>query len=70
MNTTKRAIAAVILTGAALSAPTQAYAADALAAPVPVAGPLVGGILDPLLGGLADPATMLNTLLPNGVLGG
>ncbi|MGX1887779.1 hypothetical protein [Streptomyces sp. NPDC055287] len=38
MSTTKRAIAAVILMGAALSVPTQAYAADANQLNLPVIG--------------------------------
>ena len=68
---TKRALAAVILMGAAFSAPTQAIAANTAAAPAPTP---VSGILDSILGTLtgtlANPADTISTLLPNGVLGG
>lgn len=70
---TKRALAAVILMGAAFSAPTQAVAANTVAAPPPASAPLgdiLAPLLGPLTGALGNPAGTLNTLLPNGILGG
>ncbi|GGU67008.1 hypothetical protein GCM10010274_64390 [Streptomyces lavendofoliae] len=66
---TKRAITAVILMSAALSAPTQAHAVDMLAAPGPAGGlPLLGGLLGAV--GPLPAVDVVGQLLPNGILGG